>query len=122
MQPLLGALSPPSTDYAYTKLCTPPCFPTADFFAPHKGLWSSLPILDQPRSFAAAVATPADIFVAGGGNGMDWYNAVVRYDRCTPCPALPRFALAPPTRPSALVPAHLPACRALRPGVLVGTP
>jgi len=55
---------------------------SADFFSPYKGAWSSLPILDQPRSFAVVVATPADIFVAGGGNGMDWYNTVVRCDRC----------------------------------------
>ncbi|GAB4816831.1 hypothetical protein N2152v2_003877 [Parachlorella kessleri] len=54
---------------------------SADFFCPAKSAWSSLPILDQPRSFAVAVATPADIFVAGGGNGMDWYNTVVRCER-----------------------------------------
>lgn len=148
-------------------LCMAPCYPgchyapgpacnadpampspsSADCFSPADCLWSSLPLLGKPRSFAAAVATsepallprglgaggavgptsrsttthlfqapwavvrmrsapsmlaaalalrahaglcstrsmccPAgnEVFVAGGGNGVDWYDSVLRYDR-----------------------------------------
>jgi hypothetical protein len=44
-------------------------------------VWASLPLLGQPRSFAAAVSTPSEIFIAGGGNGIDWFDSVLRYDR-----------------------------------------
>ena len=115
----------------------PPTF-NADYFSPSERVWASLPLLGQPRSFAAAVGTgagraaaaaahsipvllvlqahpptqptcqlsslptchtrlyahppalsrpdpalpaAAEVFVAGGGNGVEWFDSVVRYDR-----------------------------------------
>ncbi|KAL4434243.1 hypothetical protein ABPG75_000684 [Micractinium tetrahymenae] len=54
---------------------------SVDYFSPSDCLWASLPLLGKPRSFAAAVATTSEVFVAGGGNGVDWYDSVVRFDR-----------------------------------------
>ncbi|KAL4424907.1 hypothetical protein ABPG77_009636 [Micractinium sp. CCAP 211/92] len=54
---------------------------SVDCFSPADCLWSSLPLLGKPRSFAAAVSTSNEVFVAGGGNGVDWYDSVLRYDR-----------------------------------------
>ncbi|EFN57848.1 hypothetical protein CHLNCDRAFT_57342 [Chlorella variabilis] len=54
---------------------------SVDYFSPSERVWASLPLLGQPRSFAAAVGTAAEVFVAGGGNGVEWFDSVVRYDR-----------------------------------------
>ncbi|KAI3438916.1 hypothetical protein D9Q98_001330 [Chlorella vulgaris] len=54
---------------------------SVECFTPSDSVWASLPLLDQPRSFAAAVSTPSEIFIAGGGNGIDWFDSVLRYDR-----------------------------------------
>jgi hypothetical protein len=58
-------------------------FPSSitDCFSPSERVWASLPLLGAPRSFAAAVGTPEELFVLGGGNGVDWFDSVLRYSR-----------------------------------------
>ncbi|PRW59406.1 kelch 1 [Chlorella sorokiniana] len=54
---------------------------SVDYFSPHDCVWASLPLLGKPRSFSAAVGTANEVFIAGGGDGLEWYDSVVRYDR-----------------------------------------
>jgi hypothetical protein len=51
-----------------------------DAFCPATGAWRSLPAMDRPRSFCAAVASPEGLYIAGGGNGVEWYTSVLRLD------------------------------------------
>ncbi|PSC73864.1 galactose oxidase [Micractinium conductrix] len=54
---------------------------SVDFFSPLQCMWASLPQLGKPRSFCAAVATASEVFVVSGGNGVEWFDSVARYDR-----------------------------------------
>lgn len=54
---------------------------SVDCFSPADGTWTSLPAMDRPRSFCVAVADADAVYVAGGGNGVEWYGSVLRMDR-----------------------------------------
>eukprot|EP00887_Chlorella_sp_A99_P000817 scaffold5.g817.t1 len=93
---------------------------TVEVYNTGSASWASLPPLDLPRSFSAAAASPAHLFVAGGGDGQEWFDSAVAVDRANLAGGW--RALAPMSAPrgslaAAVVGAHLYALGGGRPSV-----
>ncbi|KAK9829903.1 hypothetical protein WJX72_008584 [[Myrmecia] bisecta] len=52
----------------------------ADCFQPATKQWKRLPLLEGPRSFAAAAHLDQRIYLCGGSDGTHWFDTVLSYD------------------------------------------
>ena len=44
---------------------------------PKSNKWGRMPLLDSPRSFAAADTWRDNVYILGGGDGSQWFNTML---------------------------------------------